>query len=174
MPRTFRNLNINNKYLIDNKVKFHTYALEDERKLKAVIRGVPADFDINDIKSDLLNQGFPQCNQCTAYVDATVPLCGIRVEASRNRGGPGQYHRYQPPHIVTRILDLIHNDANFPELKEKPSPHENLAFCPDSVPSNNPWGRIQPQGPSRSRPGSSFNAHPLCHLPQPVRDLLIV
>ncbi|GBP88541.1 RNA-directed DNA polymerase from mobile element jockey [Eumeta japonica] len=47
------------KYLIDTKVKFHTYALEEERKLKAVIRGIPADFETDDIKSDFLEQGFP-------------------------------------------------------------------------------------------------------------------
>ncbi|GBP67646.1 Nucleic-acid-binding protein from transposon X-element [Eumeta japonica] len=115
---TFRSLN---KYLIDNKVKFHTYALEEERKLKAVIRGVPVDFDINDIKTDLLNQGFPVqsvhrlCRRDGSplwLVLAVLPrtdearlifgklskvcgLSGIRVEAPRNRGGPGQCHRCQ-------------------------------------------------------------------------------
>ncbi|GBP34189.1 Nucleic-acid-binding protein from transposon X-element [Eumeta japonica] len=53
---TFRSLN---KYLIENKVQFHTYALEEERKLKVVIRGVPEDICTDDIKSDLVNQGFP-------------------------------------------------------------------------------------------------------------------
>ncbi|GBP89045.1 hypothetical protein EVAR_61709_1 [Eumeta japonica] len=53
---TFRSLN---KYLIDSKIKFHTYALEEERKVKAVIRDIPTDFDTDDIKSDLLSQGYP-------------------------------------------------------------------------------------------------------------------
>ncbi|GBP15532.1 hypothetical protein EVAR_71231_1, partial [Eumeta japonica] len=47
-----------NKYLIDNKIKFHTYALAEKRKAKASIRSIPADFDIDEIKSDLLNQEF--------------------------------------------------------------------------------------------------------------------
>ncbi|GBP86545.1 hypothetical protein EVAR_69065_1 [Eumeta japonica] len=54
--KTFRSLN---KYLVDNRVQFHTYALEEERKIKAVIRGIPTDFPIEEIKSDLCGQGFP-------------------------------------------------------------------------------------------------------------------
>ncbi|GBP25754.1 Nucleic-acid-binding protein from transposon X-element [Eumeta japonica] len=114
--QTFRSLN---KYLIDSKVKFHTYALEEERKLKAVIRGIPADFDTNDIKTDLLNQGFPVqsvhrlCKRgfpcsgwCWLYyrgprklglfsrIFRKFAVSGIRVEA-RVIGGPGQCHRCQ-------------------------------------------------------------------------------
>ncbi|GBP67577.1 Nucleic-acid-binding protein from transposon X-element [Eumeta japonica] len=75
---TFRSLN---KYLIDNKVQFHTYALDDVRKLKVVIRGVPEDINLDDIKSDLINQ-----------------VCGlfdIRVEAPHKRGVSSQCHRCQ-------------------------------------------------------------------------------
>ncbi|GBP62143.1 hypothetical protein EVAR_46112_1, partial [Eumeta japonica] len=32
---------------------FHTYALEEERKLKAVIRGIPTDFPVDEIQADL-------------------------------------------------------------------------------------------------------------------------
>ncbi|GBP83389.1 hypothetical protein EVAR_63054_1 [Eumeta japonica] len=53
---TFRSLN---KYLVDNKVQFYTYALEEEHKLKVVILGIPADFAVNDIKADLNDQEFP-------------------------------------------------------------------------------------------------------------------
>ncbi|GBP11676.1 hypothetical protein EVAR_77796_1 [Eumeta japonica] len=53
---TFRSLN---KYLVDFKVQFHTYALEEERKLKAVIRGIPTDFPVDEIQADLCGQGFP-------------------------------------------------------------------------------------------------------------------
>ncbi|GBP89704.1 hypothetical protein EVAR_21314_1 [Eumeta japonica] len=38
---------------------FHTYALEEERKLKAVIRGIPTDFPVDEIQADLCGQGFP-------------------------------------------------------------------------------------------------------------------
>ncbi|GBP06023.1 hypothetical protein EVAR_3269_1 [Eumeta japonica] len=56
---TFRSLN---KYLVDFKVQFHighTYALEEERKLKAVIRSIPTDFPVDEIQADLCGQGFP-------------------------------------------------------------------------------------------------------------------
>ncbi|GBP67609.1 Nucleic-acid-binding protein from transposon X-element [Eumeta japonica] len=240
---TFRSLN---KYLIDNKVKFHTYALEEERKLKAVIRGVPVDFDINDIKTDLLNQGFPVqsvhrlCRRDGSplwLVLAVLPrtdeaklifgklskVCGlsvIRVEAPRNRGGPGQCHRCQryghaaanchadprcvkclvphwtkecprtrdsgekpecvncglqhtanyrgcpkapkfaPPKQQRRINNrpsrapegLIKNDANFPEIRAKPSRDATTAFRLAPAPPTNPWTtRAQPPS-ATSRP----------------------
>ncbi|GBP79254.1 hypothetical protein EVAR_87349_1 [Eumeta japonica] len=47
---TFRSVN---KYFVDSKVQFHTYALEEERKIKIVIRGIPADFPVAEIKADL-------------------------------------------------------------------------------------------------------------------------
>ncbi|GBP79850.1 hypothetical protein EVAR_89289_1 [Eumeta japonica] len=53
---TFRSLN---KYLVDFKIQFHTYALEEEHKLKAVIRGIPTDFPVDEIQADLCGQGFP-------------------------------------------------------------------------------------------------------------------
>ncbi|GBP68383.1 hypothetical protein EVAR_99059_1 [Eumeta japonica] len=53
---TFRSLN---KYLVDFKVQFHTCALEEERKLKAVIRSIPTDFPVDEIQADLCGQGFP-------------------------------------------------------------------------------------------------------------------
>ncbi|GBP87289.1 hypothetical protein EVAR_86871_1 [Eumeta japonica] len=43
--------------IVDFKVNF-TYALE-ERKLKAVIRGIPTDFPVDEIQADLCGQGFP-------------------------------------------------------------------------------------------------------------------
>ncbi|GBP64152.1 hypothetical protein EVAR_35473_1 [Eumeta japonica] len=45
--------------LVDFKVQFHSYALEEERKLKAVIRGIPTDFPVDEIQADLCGQGFP-------------------------------------------------------------------------------------------------------------------
>ncbi|GBP55044.1 Nucleic-acid-binding protein from transposon X-element [Eumeta japonica] len=53
---TFRSIN---KYLVDKRVQFHTYALEEERKIKAVIRGIPTDFPTEEIQNDLRSQGFP-------------------------------------------------------------------------------------------------------------------
>ncbi|GBP67659.1 Probable RNA-directed DNA polymerase from transposon BS [Eumeta japonica] len=115
---TFRSLN---KYLVDSKVQFHTYALEEERKVKAVIRSIPVDFALDDIKNGLVNQGFPVLSvhrmsrrdgsplwMVLAIPERTVEskkifnalsvvcsLSGIRVEALFKKGGPGQCHRCQ-------------------------------------------------------------------------------
>ncbi|GBP90494.1 Nucleic-acid-binding protein from transposon X-element [Eumeta japonica] len=115
---TFRSLN---KYLVDFKIQFHTYALEEERKLKAVIRGIPTDFPVDEIQADLCGQGFPVhsvhrlCRRGGSplwLLLAVLPrneeaknifnnlnmMCGllsIRVEAPHKKGGPGQCHRCQ-------------------------------------------------------------------------------
>ncbi|GBP55084.1 hypothetical protein EVAR_46381_1 [Eumeta japonica] len=52
---TFRSLN---KYLVDTEFQFHTYALEEERKLKAVICGIPTDFPVED-SSRPMRPGLP-------------------------------------------------------------------------------------------------------------------
>ncbi|GBP48476.1 Nucleic-acid-binding protein from transposon X-element [Eumeta japonica] len=110
---TFRSLN---KYLVDNKVQCHTYALEEERKVKAVICGIPVDFALDDIY--FFNQGLPVFSvhrmsrrdgsplwMVLAILERTgdifnalsvaCVLSGIRVEAPYKKGGPGQCHRCQ-------------------------------------------------------------------------------
>ncbi|GBP67540.1 Nucleic-acid-binding protein from mobile element jockey [Eumeta japonica] len=115
---TFRKLN---KYLVDNKVQFHTYALEEERKIKMVIRGIPTDFPVEEIKADLCDQVFPvlsvnrlcrrdgsplwlvlvvlprtdEAKNLSRTLNKVCGLSGIRVEAPHKKGGPGQCHRCQ-------------------------------------------------------------------------------
>ncbi|GBP67593.1 Nucleic-acid-binding protein from transposon X-element [Eumeta japonica] len=115
---TFRSLN---KYLVDSKVQFHTYALEEERKIKAVIRGIPTDFPVEEIQNDLCGQGFPvhavhrlcrrdgsplwlvlavlprteEAKNIFNQLNKVCGLSGIRVEAPHKKGGPGQCHRCQ-------------------------------------------------------------------------------
>ncbi|GBP55074.1 Nucleic-acid-binding protein from transposon X-element [Eumeta japonica] len=115
---TFRSLT---KYLVDNKVQFHTYALEEESKLKVVIRGIPTNFPTEDIQTDLREQGFPvqsvhricrrdgsplwlvlavlpkteEARKISLNLRQVCGLSGIRVEAPHKRGGPGQCHRCQ-------------------------------------------------------------------------------
>ncbi|GBP65912.1 hypothetical protein EVAR_89405_1 [Eumeta japonica] len=48
-----------NSYLIKNGLPFHTYALEEERKVKPVIKGVPVEIETEDIKADLERQEYP-------------------------------------------------------------------------------------------------------------------
>ncbi|GBP98510.1 hypothetical protein EVAR_70561_1 [Eumeta japonica] len=92
-----------------------------------------------------------------------------------NRGGSGQCHRCQrygyAAKIVTRILErrentrpsraaqgLIQNDANFPELRAKPSRNATFAFRPALAPATNPWGRTQPPRAVQELPRESSNA----------------
>ncbi|GBP88547.1 Nucleic-acid-binding protein from transposon X-element [Eumeta japonica] len=115
---TFRSLN---KYLVDFKDQFHTYALEEERKIKVVIRGIPADFPVEEIKADLCDQGFPvlsvhrlcrrdgtplwlvlavlprteEAKNLSQTLNKVCGLSGIRVEAPYKKGRPGQCHRCQ-------------------------------------------------------------------------------
>ncbi|GBP42980.1 hypothetical protein EVAR_96478_1 [Eumeta japonica] len=65
---TFRSLN---KYLVDFKVQFHTYALEEEPKLKAVIRGIPTDFSVDEIQADLCGRA-SLCTRCTDFSAETA------------------------------------------------------------------------------------------------------
>ncbi|GBP98329.1 Nucleic-acid-binding protein from transposon X-element [Eumeta japonica] len=115
---TFRSLN---KYLVDSKVQFHTYALEEERKIKAVIRGIPTDFPVKEIQTDLRAQGFPvhsvhrlcrrdgsplwlvlavlprteEARNIFTNLNRVCGLSGIRVEAPHKKGGARQCHRCQ-------------------------------------------------------------------------------
>ncbi|CAG4966364.1 unnamed protein product [Parnassius apollo] len=41
------------------RISYHTYALPEERKVRAVIRGVPFEFSNEEILEDLKSQGFP-------------------------------------------------------------------------------------------------------------------
>ncbi|GBP24423.1 Nucleic-acid-binding protein from transposon X-element [Eumeta japonica] len=115
---TFRSLN---KYLVDFKVQFHTYALEEERKIKVVICGIPADFPVEETKADLCDKGFPvlsvhrlcrrdgtplwlvlavlprtkEAKNLSRSLNKVCGISGIRVEAPHKKGGPGQCHQCQ-------------------------------------------------------------------------------
>ncbi|GBP34321.1 hypothetical protein EVAR_7372_1 [Eumeta japonica] len=52
------------------EIQFHTYALEEERNLKAVIRGNPVDFITDDIQFNLFNQD-SLCTRCTESLVVT-------------------------------------------------------------------------------------------------------
>ncbi|GBP03449.1 Probable RNA-directed DNA polymerase from transposon BS [Eumeta japonica] len=110
-----------NKYLISNNIPFHTFALEEERKSKAVIKGVPTEIETDDIKQDLEQQGYSvhavhrmhrrdgsTLNMVLAILDKSEKakdihknlskicgLSGIWAEAPYRRGMPGQCHRCQ-------------------------------------------------------------------------------
>ncbi|GBP62135.1 hypothetical protein EVAR_46104_1 [Eumeta japonica] len=81
---TFRSLN---KYLVDFKVQFHTYALEEKRKIKVVIRGIPADFPVEEIKADLCAAKASLYFQCTGSAAATAHHFGWFSRPFMDRGG---------------------------------------------------------------------------------------
>lgn len=104
------------------KAPYHTYALPSERKVKAVLKGVPFELQNEEITADLKEQGFPvevthklynkhgvlypvclvvltngpQARDIFKKRELTVcGLSGIKVVPPNARGIPGQCHRCQ-------------------------------------------------------------------------------
>ncbi|GBP44053.1 Nucleic-acid-binding protein from transposon X-element [Eumeta japonica] len=114
----FRKLN---KFLISNNIPFHTFALEEKRKVKVVIKGIPLEFETDDIKDDLINQGYPvlavhrmhrrngtalgmvlvilerneQARKIFKSLARVCGLSGVTPEEPYKRGMPSQCHRCQ-------------------------------------------------------------------------------
>lgn len=102
-------------------IGYHTYALEEERLLRVVIRGLPAEHNTEGIKSDLLAQNFPVREVHRMYSGRTKKaydlvlvildltpegkaifnlktvnrLSGLKVEPPYRNGIPSQCHRCQ-------------------------------------------------------------------------------
>lgn len=107
--------------LRSESIGFHTYALECEKSLRVVIRGLPAEFDPATIRADLESQGFPIREVHRMYsgrdkrpfdlvlvildlspegkkifgLKTVCRLSGLSVEAPFRLGPPGQCHRCQ-------------------------------------------------------------------------------
>lgn len=108
-------------FLRDQRIGFHTYALEDERLLRVVIRGLPVEITPDSIKADLCAQGFPVREVHRMYNGRTKTpfelvlvvlnltpegkaifdlkmvnnLSGLHVETPHRNGTPSQCHRCQ-------------------------------------------------------------------------------
>lgn len=118
-PDAFRSLT---KLLTLHKIPYHTYALPEERKVRAVLRGIPHELPNEAIQDDLVAQGFPveavykmhsrtgkQFPLALVILTATaqssrdifrrdLTVCGlskVKVEPPHRRGSPGQCHRCQ-------------------------------------------------------------------------------
>ncbi|CAH2097931.1 unnamed protein product [Euphydryas editha] len=102
-------------------ISFHTYALEEEKQLRVVIRGVPKEIPVSSITEDLNRQNLPAREVHRMYhprtklpydlvlvvldlspegkgifaITKVCQLSGIQVEVPKNRGAPGQCHRCQ-------------------------------------------------------------------------------
>ncbi|XP_050664208.1 uncharacterized protein LOC126964926 [Leptidea sinapis] len=109
------------RLLTHKSVAYHTYALPEERKVKAILRGVPYELPSEVILEDLTMQGFkaeavhkmysrsgkkyplalviltnvPESREIFKRELIVCGLSNIRVEAPHRRGFPGQCHRCQ-------------------------------------------------------------------------------
>ncbi|GBP17989.1 Nucleic-acid-binding protein from transposon X-element [Eumeta japonica] len=107
--------------LIKSNFPFHIYTLEEERKLKAVLKGIPLEFETEDIKLDLERQGYSvlavhrmhhragtalgmsliileSCHRTMDIFKKLFNICGLSgliVEAPYRRGKPDQCHHCQ-------------------------------------------------------------------------------
>ncbi|KAA5621919.1 hypothetical protein F3H11_32070, partial [Pseudomonas aeruginosa] len=108
-------------YLRKERISFHTYTLQEERELRAVIRGIPKELDAELVKADLLEQGLPvnsvhrmhtgrgrePYNMVLVALQPTpegkqifnirtvCSLSGIAVETPHKKGTPSQCHNCQ-------------------------------------------------------------------------------
>lgn len=108
-------------FLRSKSFEYHTYALEDERHLRVVIRGIPREITPEQIIGDLKSQNIPVIDVHRMYNHLTkkpyelvlviieltpagkkvfdlrtiTGLSGIKIETPRNKGIPGQCHRCQ-------------------------------------------------------------------------------
>ncbi|CAH2099939.1 unnamed protein product [Euphydryas editha] len=108
-------------FLRMENISFHTYALDDEKQLRVVLRGIPKEIPISSIMEDLKLQNLPVREVHRMYhprtklsydlvlvvldlspegkgifaITKVCQLSGIQVEVPKNRGAPGQCHRCQ-------------------------------------------------------------------------------
>ncbi|KAA5615366.1 hypothetical protein F3H11_34940, partial [Pseudomonas aeruginosa] len=104
------------------RIGYHTYALQEERELRVVIRGVPTEFHTDQRTNDLVGQSYPvisvhrmhsgrdkfaydmvlvaleatpEGKKIASCLRTVCGLSGVTVEAPYKRGTPGQCHRCQ-------------------------------------------------------------------------------
>ncbi|GBP70964.1 Nucleic-acid-binding protein from transposon X-element [Eumeta japonica] len=115
----FRKLNA---FFVKSNIPFYTFTLEEEKpKVKAVIKGIPLELEIPDIKADLISQGYPvhavhrmhhrngsalamvlvvlerndQAKEIFKNLCRVCSLSGVIVEAPYKRSMSSQCHRCQ-------------------------------------------------------------------------------
>ncbi|CAG9574761.1 unnamed protein product [Danaus chrysippus] len=99
------------------KLEYHTYALPEERRLTVVIKGLPAEIPIDEIKEDLKSQNLPVLEVHRMHkpnkkpfdmvlvplsltregkeifnIASVCQLFGLTIEPPLNRLAPGQCH----------------------------------------------------------------------------------
>ncbi|GBP72328.1 Nucleic-acid-binding protein from transposon X-element [Eumeta japonica] len=112
----FRKLN---NYLINSNIPCHTFVLEEERKIKIVVKGVPTEIGSDEVKYNFQQQGYSvhaghrmhrrngsvlgmvleildkseKAKDIVKNLSKICGLSGITVEVPYRRGMPGQCHR---------------------------------------------------------------------------------
>ncbi|GBP35422.1 hypothetical protein EVAR_94873_1 [Eumeta japonica] len=148
------------------------YALEKERKLKIVIRGIPTNFPTDDIQTDLREQGFPvqsvhrlcrrdgsslwpvlvvlpkteDAKKISQNLHQVYGLSGIRIEASYKKSGPGQYHGH--------AIANCHVDPRCLKYRFLIEP-KSARLSGTTAPSSNPWTNTHLPQP----PGATSGLH---------------
>ncbi|KAJ8914970.1 hypothetical protein NQ315_002494 [Exocentrus adspersus] len=93
-PATAADYRLITKVLEADKQEYHTYSLHEERNLRAVIRGIPTGISEEEIKADLVEQGFTvlSVHRMTSRRDKrTMPL--VLVQVPTNQGNLLQVQR---------------------------------------------------------------------------------
>lgn len=64
------------KTLLFNNIQFHTFSLAADRQLKVVIKGIPTDYSVDEIKTELLARNFEvQLIRRFGPTDKPMPIC---------------------------------------------------------------------------------------------------
>ncbi|GBP07603.1 Nucleic-acid-binding protein from transposon X-element [Eumeta japonica] len=116
--------NIQFSQALSYKFEFHTYSLKEEREIRVVLRGVPKEIPVDEVKDDLLSQNLPVqsvrriLNRFRKPLDLVLvsgtaeandkatkaaffkirsvcSLSGVKAEQPRKRALPGQCHNCQ-------------------------------------------------------------------------------
>jgi hypothetical protein len=72
--------------LLERKVPYHSFALPEQKALRAVLRTVPCEIVIDDVRADLEELGLAQIVTCHL---------SVKVERPHKKGTPSQCHRCQ-------------------------------------------------------------------------------
>ncbi|GBP79878.1 Nucleic-acid-binding protein from transposon X-element [Eumeta japonica] len=117
----FKNLQ---NLLVCYKFKFHTYSLKEEREIRVVLRGVPKEIPVDEVKEDLVAQSLPvqsvrrilnrfrkplnlvlvsgtaeandKATKAAFFkIRSVCSLSGVKAEQPRKRALPGQCHNCQ-------------------------------------------------------------------------------
>ncbi|KAJ8912586.1 hypothetical protein NQ315_005749 [Exocentrus adspersus] len=86
-PATAADYRLITKVLEADKQEYHTYSLQEDRNLRAVIRGIPTGVAEEEIKADLVEQGFTvlSVHRMTSRRDKrTMPLVLVQVPTSQS------------------------------------------------------------------------------------------